>query len=200
MTKQYTRYNRKKTKLVMKPIHEVHRKDLVDLIDDDDYASNRNNTDTVLDILDSKSEILDVLRKAGIAHVDNETVALLPTWNDVENLYGSVAEDRPLFISGHHTCAQFRYHTKSEDAMIGTAGLFNSGTNAMTYYLRANLRIGPENAVKRHHGILSQLPWDKHYLPSLRYNHTAQHMESVSREHVLPIVLIRDPFTWVHSM
>jgi hypothetical protein len=184
----------------MKPIHEVHREDLTDLNDDDDFSSSMKDIGVFPDNPEAKSEILRVLRRAGITHVDNETVALLPSWNDVEDLYGNVAEDQPLLVAGYDTCAKFRSRIKLEDAMVGTAGLFNSGTNAMTYYLRANLRIGPENAAKRHHGVLSQVPWDKHFLPSLRNDHTAQHMESVVKEHVLPIVVIRDPFTWVHSM
>jgi len=46
-----------------------------------------------------------------------------------------------------------------------------------------------------------QVPWGKHRLAKLKWNHTAPDGWGMSnRTNVLPIVVIKDPFTWLQSM
>jgi hypothetical protein len=198
-SKQYVRYNKRGTKLVMKTIHTVHRDDLKDL-SDDIFAPWQGSSSTTS--RHDKKEVLELLKEAGITEVDDETVALLPTWKEVTDLYGNMSADQPIYTAGLETCQRFRDSVSPENAFLGTAGMFNSGTNAMTYYLRANLKMDSVGArPKNHHdGILTQVPWDKHYFASLKHNHTAKHSEAYTKNHVLPIVVIRDPLTWMQSM
>jgi hypothetical protein len=210
--KQYVRYNKRGTKQVMKAIHSVHREDLTDLNDDDLFrvhdARDANSASTGEELRRSKQQVLSVLREAGIAEVDDATVQLLPTWDELTALYGKLAPDEPLHLGGTDTCSRFRALVPTEEAFLGTAGLFNSGTNAMTYYLRANLRMAsstqslPRSQRPQHHhdGILTQVPWDKHYFVSLKDKHTVPNAQSIDKGKVLPIVTIRDPLTWWHSM
>ena len=192
--KQYVRYNKRGTKQVMKAITEVRRDDLRDL-NDDIFTTTR---DTLTPKTDEKKEILSILRDAGITKIDADTMNLLPTWNEVTALYGDVSRTAKLFSAGLDTCRIFRDTVPAEKALVGTAGLFNSGTNAMTYYLRANLLL-PDQSENQFYGILTQVPWDKHFLASLRHNYTAsKHYEQYNEKYVLPIVVIRDPLTWLH--
>lgn len=196
-SKQYVRYNKRGTKQVMKAIQSVHRVDMTDLNDDDIFTQHRSGG-----TLEDKHEILELLRRVGITEVDDETADLLPTWKDVTDLYGDLSADHPIYAAGLETCQRFRDTVPPGEAFLGTAGMFNSGTNALTYYLRANLKMPsvPHRDDSHHNGILTQVPWDKHYFASLRESNTADSFEAYSKEHVLPIVIIRDPLTWLHSM
>lgn len=197
-SRQYVRYNKRGTKQVMKAIKAVHRSDLTDLNDDDIFVQPVSSSSGRVD----KREVLELLQEAGISEVDDETASLLPTWKELTDLYGDLLADQPIYTAGKETCQRFRDSVSPDRALIGTAGMFNSGTNAMTYYLRANLRMqsAPDRPKRHHDGILSQVPWDKHYFASLKHNHTAKHFEAYTKEHVLPIVVIRDPLTWLHTM
>lgn len=139
----------------------------------------------------NKEPILALLRDAGVTHVDARVVRILPDWSAVESQYGS----EPV-VNGLDRCHEFR--SMKGDKFLAPAGLFNTGTNAMTYYLRANLQIG--NNDTSHYGILTQVPWDKHWMYSLRYEHTIARHGMFDKDRVMPIVVIRDPLTWIRSM
>ena len=78
-----------------------------------------------------------------------------------------------------------------EQRITAVAGMFNTGTNAMEYHLRENL-----NMIQS----VWQVPWGKHRVPYVRLHHIAPGMNAIRQEHVLPIILIRDPFHWMQSM
>jgi hypothetical protein len=137
----------------------------------------------------ARQPILDVLNKAGL-QVDLTVLQHLPHWQDVVDLYGS----EPVVL-GMETCAAFREAVPINQRFVGVAGQMNVGTNALAQYFLNNLVI-PENP--RHHGVLVEVPWNKHGWPALR--NRLQHSIPSQHELVMPIVLVRDPYFWMHSM
>lgn len=231
-TSQYVRYN-KRGKLVMKAMSRVTLADLLDVTDDLLLKKMENMTTPSHDDNDAvstdptshhndpakqdKHPILDLLHRAGIKELDRATLSLLPTASEVTHLYGpsTLDEQQPLLVAGRETCAKFRRSIPpGQQAYLGVAGLFNSGTNALLYYLRANLVLpvvaAQDNNNKNstistvdnttHGGILTQVPWHKHWFSRLRANHTIALHRTVPKEYVMPIVVIRDPLTWMQTM
>jgi hypothetical protein len=193
---QYVRRN-KRGKQVMKAIEKVSLKDLVDLREED--LPNANATDSISYKMaaQDKEPILKLLHDAGVKDLDVAVVAQLPTWSQVSKLYGD--SDQPV-VMGLETCAAFRASVPADQAYLATAGFFDTGTNALTYYMRANLVMPSNTAPGHHNGILTQVPWDKHWFFRLRNNHTAPRHEQYPKENVLPIVTIRDPLSWMQSI
>uniref|UniRef100_A0A7R9ZLF0 Sulfotransferase domain-containing protein n=1 Tax=Craspedostauros australis TaxID=1486917 RepID=A0A7R9ZLF0_9STRA len=70
--------------------------------------------------------------------------------------------------------------------------------------LQANCRFRhhPNNhsnsKVQDVNGMLSQVPWAKHKDARSRWNHTI--IDDIPKQHVLPVVLVRDPYFWMQSM
>lgn len=141
-----------------------------------------------------REPLLDLLTEAGVTSIDAVSVAKLPTWQQVIDLYG----DGPV-IYGLETCQQFRDKVPPEDASIGTAGLFNTGTNPFAMYLSANCEM-PLNTADKARGMRWQVPWGKHMMASYKWKNTAKHDYHVNKTNVLPTVLIRDPYSWMQSM
>lgn len=139
--------------------------------------------------------LLDLLADAGVVEIDDESLAKLPKWSSITDLYGV---NGPL-IYGLDTCERFRSTIGPAEASMGVAGLFNTGTNPMNMYLEANCRM-PNNTKEAHGGMRFQVPWGKHMLADYRWNNTARHDAKVNKTAVLPVVVIRDPFTWMQSM
>ena len=48
--------------------------------------------------------------------------------------------------------------------------------------------------------FLLQVPWGKHNPVDWRGQHAAQGLEGVDVDGVLPVVVVKDPFTWMRSM
>jgi hypothetical protein len=100
-----------------------------------------------------REPILQVFRDAGIPPLNSSMVALLPTWNKVVQAVGS----HPV-IGGLDTCETFRQNVSAVERMLGSAGMFNSGTNLVTHLLKGNCRIPErvqaygEDASKEAHG------------------------------------------------
>jgi hypothetical protein len=193
---QYVRRN-KRGKVVMKAITKVSLKDLVDLTEEDLLNTNTTASISYALAVQDKEPILKLLHDAGVKDLDVAVVAQLPTWSQVTKLYGD--SDKPV-VMGLETCAAFRASVPANQAYLATAGFFDTGTNALTYYMRANLVMPSHTAPGHHNGILTQVPWDKHWFFRLRNNHTAPHHEQYPKENVLPIVTIRDPLSWMQSL
>jgi hypothetical protein len=215
LTQQFVKFNKRGRK-VMKEITTVSISDLKDLTVDDglDTASyNDKKTPSMNNMaaaLQGKEKVVALLRRAGILQMDVATVARLPTWKAISDLYynGNQNEHKAIVVHGasldqNSSCRDFARNVPRHDAYLAPAGLFNSGTNALTYYLRANLVMPHMNNTAdddRFSGILTQVPWHKHWLSRLRYNHTIPRHEHFNKDHVLPIVIIRDPLSWAQSM
>jgi hypothetical protein len=215
---QYVRTN-KRGKVVMQAITTVSLQDL-NLADADWPVPVPIAAAMTLEkAVAGKKPLLRLLRDAGVQHLDTAVIAQLPTWNDIVQLYGPM--DGPVVAIGLRdddsnnnnknstrdnmsSCARFRATVPAATAYIGTAGLYNTGTNALTYYMRENLVMPANTVVGHHQGILTQVPWDKHWLyKTATKNHTvaaaAAHYAQYPAKKVLPVVIVRDPLTWTQS-
>ena len=47
---------------------------------------------------------------------------------------------------------------------------------------------------------LWQVPWGKHRMAEVKWNHTAVNMAQHDKHNVFPVVIIRDPYSWLQSM
>jgi hypothetical protein len=189
-TKQEVRRD-KNGNVVHKSITAVKKGDLAGLVDD---AIPDNSDITYEDAIKGREKLVDLLQDAGVEELDIETVLMLPKWSSVTKLYG----EGPVVI-GLDTCERFRNTAPLDDASIGTAGLFNTGTNPFAMYIEANCKM-PHNTHDKHGGTRWQVPWGKHTLASRRMTNTAGHDGKVNKTNVMPIVLVRDPYSWMQSM
>ena len=147
---------------------------------------------------------------AGI-DLDDEALDSLPSWNDIVQNIGETPR-----IYGLEQCERYRSLVPAVERFVAPTGTFNTGTNLAMELLSENCQI-PERVEyygsnandtlkKWHmkastaHGILWQVPWGKHTPGWKRLNRTAPTFENRSKESVLPIVTIRNPYTWMTSM
>jgi hypothetical protein len=105
------------------------------------------------------------------------------------------------------SCRTFQTAVDPSEAFIAPAGTFNSGTNLLAELLIANCHLparqkkyGPQNA-----GVRWQVNWGKHQSPT-RFrmsNHSVTSTtttSTVKNENILPIVTIRNPYSWLESL
>lgn len=135
--------------------------------------------------------IFEDLQKMGI---DKATIDSLPTYDELISLYGS-----ELKIIGLETCQTFRDVIPQKNRFVGPAGMFNTGTNLMASLLSANCHI-PKSTMRGNSGMRWQVPWGKHTPASWRLKHKAIVGGEIEQKDVLPVVVIKDPYTWMLSM
>ncbi|KAL7451813.1 hypothetical protein ACHAWC_004233, partial [Mediolabrus comicus] len=129
--------------------------------------------------------------------------AQLPSLAEIQSLYGS----KP-YIHGLDRCQSYRDAVDPEFRLMGPAGLFNSATNLAGQLLKMNCvnnaRIKTKKYIRARDaptGIKIQAPWGKHNPVFWRLHHEAKiGGANVTQEHFLPIVMIKDPITWMASM
>ena len=143
-------------------------------------------------------KLVNILHSAGVS-IDKELADQLPTWNDVVSLYG----DKPI-VYGLETCEPYRRMVKPENRMIGPAGMFNTGTNLLYQLLTENCDIAEAHKKRREprrNGMRWQVPWGKHNPPSThRFKNIAKAWgKGVKQDDFMPVVLIKDPYTWMSS-
>ena len=141
----------KKGRTVVQAITSLKKEELGDAAGDDDSVGSL----TLEEASKGREPILEILREAGIQDFDAATVARLPTWDQVEKLYG-----KGPVVYGLETCETFRKSVPPAEASIGSAGIFNSGTNTLAMYMNANC-IMPENKKEKYGGMRWQVPWGK---------------------------------------
>jgi len=161
--------------------------------------------------LTGKDRVLYILQnQAGLKNLDLETVERLPTWEQVVAQYGSI----PILVKGHdgRACERFQASVPAERRMLGSAGMFSSGTNLVTQLLKQNCQIPErvalygEKATKEQHGMRWQVPWGKHTDVGTSTNFRDAHLtdqaaaKGIDRNDILPVVTIRDPWRWMSSM
>jgi hypothetical protein len=127
----------------------VSLQDLADL--KDETFLQEKNTTTITNItyeeaIQGRQELVALLQDAGVTNIDVPTLLLLPTWETVKKLYG----DAPV-VYGLDQCSYYQQTIPKNDASLGVAGIFNTGTNLLAMYLSANCRM-PENP-QRNHGM-----------------------------------------------
>lgn len=181
----------RKGQLVHHAITSVKKEDLKGLVDElPDNMEGITYEQAVL----GREHLVEILTEAGVEELDVPTILSLPKWSSVTKLYG----DGPVVI-GLETCAKFRETIPVDDASIGTAGMFNTGTNPFSMYIQSNC-IMPNNTHDKYGGMRWQVPWGKHTLASRKWTNTAGRDTKTNKTNVLPIAVIRDPFSWMQSM
>ena len=173
----------------------------------DDAASKLMSLDfllknaSALKILQPRRHVVELLRAADPNMLlEPDTLSQLPTWQQISDLYysgnGRNSTHPTPVVYGMETCAQYRQTVALKDRFLAVAGLFNTGTNAMTWTLDHNIHLPGY-----HHSTRWQVPWGKHRLATVKWTHTAPDgMGKFNKTNVLPIVIIKDPFYWLQSM
>jgi hypothetical protein len=185
----------KKGEIVYKPITKISIEDLGKLgVANPKQAAAET---TYAQAIEGRERLVDIIHEAGIEDIDIPSILSLPKWDSVSKLYG----DGPVVL-GLEWCHEFQTNEMkfpTWDKSLGTAGLFNTGTNPFAMYLEQNCKM-PLNKSDRHGGTRWQVPWGKHRLASQRLENTAGRDTKTNKTTVMPIVMVRDPYSWMQSM
>ena len=136
---------------------------------------------------------IDRLIRMGFSLETIQNESDLPAWSQIIDNYG---ED-PVIL-GLERCAAFRREVVPTSRFVAPAGLFSTGTNLVNNLLFANCHP-PENQRKQKFHVW-QVPWGKHNPASARLRFKAPRHEFRNQSHVLPIVMVRHPFTWMLAL
>jgi hypothetical protein len=92
-----------------------------------------------------REHMIEKIHEAGVEEIDVASILSLPMWSSVTKLYG----ETPVVL-GLERCHEFQDEVKFPlwDASMGTAGLFNTGTNPFSMYLEQNCKL-PKNKSDR---------------------------------------------------
>jgi len=190
---QLEKQHDKKGNVVYEPITSVKKEDLLDMGYDKAYIESLANI-TYEEAVKGRERLVNILHEAAINEIDPEVIAVLPKWSNVVRMYG----EKPVVL-GLERCAEFRAQADPIDASVGVAGMFNTGTNPMAMYISNNFKIS-SNKKDKAGGTRWQVPWGKHRLASTKLTNTAGHEKKTNKTNVLPVVLVRDPYSWMQSM
>ena len=103
----------------------------------------------------------------------------------IVDLYGD-----KVVIVGKEDCQRFRENTPQDQIRLAVAGMFNTGTNLLDNMIRKNIKVPKAS--------LWQVPWGKHRMAEVKWNHTAKGMDdSIDKNKVFPVVVIRDQFSFL---
>lgn len=138
-----------------------------------------------------KDRIVKILIDAGKATLSKDECNQLPTWEEVVDTYG----DKPV-IHGLETCGRFRelVSASSKEGHIRIAGLYNTGTNALSAALINNVKEWDGHKWEKY-GV----PWGKHQPAEFRWSQTDPEWEENSK-FILPVISMKDPYRWMSSM
>jgi hypothetical protein len=139
----------KKGKVMHHAITSVKQNDLAGLVDD--VLPSDGSPITYEQAIKGREKIVEILNDAGVSEMDPQTILKLPKWSSVTKLYG----EGPV-VYGLETCDKFRETAALDDASIGTAGIFNTGTNPFAMYVEANCLM-PHNTHDKHGGMRWQV-------------------------------------------
>jgi len=160
-----------------------------------------------------KEKLLDILVRAGVDRVSESDCDLLPTWDEVTNLYGK----EPI-IHGLETCETYRQQLRQrQQSSTGdayyyhpapkVAGMFNTGTNAFEESLDLNFEHVDDllDYILRggKHVLLRNRKWAANAdgVSVVGADTSSPSSEkNVTDQPFFPVVLIRDPFRWMASM
>lgn len=181
----------KQGRIIVKAVTALDKSDLVGV---DDDATPKNADLTLEEASIGREPLITMLQEAGIKDFDAETVAKLPTTSQIEKLYG-----KGPVVYGLDTCKAFRDMIPASEASVASAGIFNSGTNTLAMYMNANC-VMPENKKEKYGGMRWQVPWGKHMVAKRRLTNTVKNDRKVNKTTVMPVIAIRDPYSWMQSM
>jgi hypothetical protein len=147
--------------------------------------------------------MLDLLKLAG-KELDEGTLEKLPDWSTVTSVIGAA---EPILF-GLEKCASF----DKDEIILAAAGMFNLGTNHLHELLKLNCQMQSAKYQdlkgRPRLRVQWQVPWGKHEPPKMRYNieNTIEVQKlfytngTWNPAIILPVVSIRDPYTWMQSM
>lgn len=144
-----------------------------------------------LDPSRKKDKLIEIMKMANV-NLTEDVLEALPSWEQVVNRFGA----EPKFL-GLDTCAAFNAKVPIERRMLAPAGMFNSGTNLLFQILQKNCVVHRRKG-KKGIGVEWQVNWGKHQSPRFRFENRIH--EHISNADMLPIVIVRDPYTWFQSM
>jgi hypothetical protein len=169
-----------------------------------DVFEDKNDSPSVsfpkLSAQEGRQHILDLFQEAGVT-LTSEMESKLPTWSQVQEVIGP----HP-YLLGLEQCSKYRDKVPAVERMLGAAGMFNTGTNLVTHLLKQNCEIPERRALsgphqsKESYGMRWQVPWGKHTPAKFRLDHATKLASSINKDYVLPVVTIRNPYTWFKSM
>ena len=143
--------------------------------------------------------LIQVLLQAKISEISLDDFQQLPNvTRNLQHLYHRTTSSTLTDpnILGLDTCQHYRdiVAPNAKDRYASAAGMFNTGTNALTFALEHNVQwqISPK--------MPWQVPWGKHRMEYRRLHHIAPGLHMYNQTQCLPIVIIRDPFAWMQSM
>ena len=146
----------------------------------------RNKTE---EIEHFENPLLKILKHANIPDTP-ELRAKLPTWEQVVERFGSQAK-----IVGLETCPSFREQVPIFKRMVGPAGPFNSGTNLLYELLTKNCANPHKKDV-----VKWGVNWGKHQPAHFHEWESAKLEKRLNNSHYMPVVMVRDPYSWMQSM
>lgn len=156
-----------------------------------------NITDDII-VPPGKERLVQILREAKVPSLDKESIDRLPTWDQVVDLYG----DSPVIL-GLDTCQRFRDSIDPRKAFLASAGPFNSGTNLLSELLWNNCALPKLRRKLDTYAKRWQVNWGKHQPPISRSDNSTFHNQvykSIDNTFVLPVVAVREPYSWMQSM
>ena len=159
---------------------------------------------------DDKTRLIQILIDAGVPpeELTPQMMNSLPSESTIVSLYG----EGPRII-GLETCTAYRSNILPVNRKVAPAGLFNTGTNILSELLLDNCDfpdavVWPNDLPNRFRdkkwglkAVRAQVPWGKHNPVTFRGNHvSAVGGEGIVQDTVLPVVVVKDPYSWMGSM
>ena len=147
--------------------------------------------------------MLDILELAGET-IDEEMLEKLPTWSKVTSVIGTT---KPIIFGLEH-CPSI----DKDEMILAISGMFNSGTNNLYQLLKMNCNIRSSKYIdiwgKPRLRVRWQTPWGKHEPADRRSSiddtttkpNPTYLDDHWSLETILPVLSVRDPYTWMQSM
>lgn len=168
---------------------------------DEAYAQTPRKTDSKAAQIGDEKSVIDWMTEVAGLDLSPEMKKNLPTWSQVREVVGT----GPVIL-GLDSCPRFRELVPPLERMLGSSGMFNTGTNLVTHLLKQNCEIperrqksGP-NQSKESYGMRWQVPWGKHTPVKFRKLHSTKKAADIRKEYILPVVTIRHPYSWFGSM
>ncbi|VEU35654.1 unnamed protein product [Pseudo-nitzschia multistriata] len=167
---------------------------------------------------DIDEHMLRILRHVGIhnsSQLTDQELSALPTWSQVVEKFGNKG---PVML-GRETCSEYRSSVDRKHRKLGVAGPFSSGTHYLHTILSNNCKSLEDKG-----RVMFQVPWGKHQSANFRLVHNVAVSSTLKNDHkknettgkldhppldpkhlkenksVLPIVVVRDPYSWWQSM
>ena len=129
------------------------------------------------------------LRLQGVNITESELIDI-PSWEQVTDIFGT----EPVIL-GLENCEAYRQAVPAQNRSILPAGNFNTGTNLFPEFFHRNCAGRfPQN--------LMQVNWGKHNLANARlenYVVNKTKYQAILSEHVLAVVMVRHPVSWMFS-